>query len=122
MPEKFKVVRTVVLAKREAICTPDQTRPVLLLDVFLKVQERLFLNHFLRFLKNRDILPDTQSGFMAGYRLQTRVLLLFEHISLLMSNSSPVAAVFVGFKSAFDQLWLNEWLNKLARMSISQPI
>ena len=82
----------------------DQTRPISLLDSFLKVQERLFLNRFLQMLKNRDILPDNQSGFRANHRLQTRVLLLIEQILSYMSNSAPIATVSVDFKTAFDQL------------------
>ena len=99
---KFKEVRMVLLAKKNAICTADQTRPISLLDSFLKVQERLFLNRFLQVLKKRAILPDNQFGFRANHRLQTRVLLLIEQISSYMSNSAPVATVFVDFKSAFD--------------------
>ncbi|CAF2154157.1 unnamed protein product, partial [Rotaria magnacalcarata] len=68
--------------------------------------------------ENHGILPDNQSGFRAGHRLQTRVLLLIEQISSYMSNSSPVATVFVDFKSAFDQLWFEGCLGKLCRMGI----
>ena len=116
--QKFKEVRMVLLAKKNAICTPDQTRPISLLDSFLKVQERLFLNRFLQVLKNRGILPDNQSGFRANHRLQSRVLLLIEQISSYISNSAPVATVFVDFKSAFDQLWFEGCLGKLSRMGI----
>ena len=35
-----------------------------------------------------------------------------------MSNSAPVATVFVDFKSAFDQLWFDGCLGKLSRMGI----
>ncbi|CAM4741603.1 unnamed protein product [Rotaria magnacalcarata] len=115
--KKFKV-RMILLAKKNAVCTPDQTRPISLLDSFLKVQEKLFLNRFLKILNDRDILPDNQSGFRAGFRLQTRVLLLIEQISSYMSNSSPIATVFVDFKSAFDQLWFEGCLGKLTRMGI----
>ena len=115
---KWKEVRMVLLTKKNALCTPDQTRPISLLDTFLKVQERLFLNRFLKILKDRGILPDNQSGFRAGHRLQTRVLLLIEQISSYMSNSSPVATVFVDFKSAFDQLWSDGCLGKLTRIGI----
>jgi Reverse transcriptase (RNA-dependent DNA polymerase)/Endonuclease/Exonuclease/phosphatase family len=118
IPKKFKEVRMVLLAKKDPICTPDQTRPISLLDSFLKVQERLFLNRFLQILLDRGILPDNQSGFRAGYRLQTRVLLLIEQISSYMSNSSPVATVFVDFKSAFDQLWFEGCLGKLGKLGI----
>ena len=116
--QKFKVVRMVLLAKKNTTCTPDQTRPISLLDSFLKVQERLFLNRFLQVLKNRGILPDNQSSFLANHRLQTRVLLLIEQISSYMSNSALVATVLVDFKSAFDQLWFDVCLGKLSRMGI----
>ena len=117
---KLKEVRMVLLAKKNAICTPDQTRPISLLDSFLKVQERLFLTRFLRVLKYRGILPNNQSGFRANHRLQTRVLLLVEQIASYMSSSAPVATVFVDFKSAFDQLWFDGCLGKLCRMGIPQ--
>jgi len=35
-----------------------------------------------------------------------------------MSNSSPVATVFVDFKTAFDQLWFEGCLGKLMRIGI----
>ncbi|CAF3391072.1 unnamed protein product [Rotaria socialis] len=116
--KKFKEVRMILLAKKNAACTPDQTRPISLLDSFLKVQEKLFLNRFKKILNDRGILPDNQSGFRAGFRLQTRVLLLIEQISSYMSNSSPTSTVFVDFKSAFDQLWFEGCLGKLTRMEI----
>ncbi|CAF1415277.1 unnamed protein product [Adineta ricciae] len=118
MPSRFKDVRIILLAKKDAICTPDLTRPIALLDSFLKVQERLFLNRFRSVLKDLGILPDSQSGFRPGHRLQTRVLLLIEQISSYMSNSSPVATVFVDFKSAFDQIWFEGCIGKLRRMGI----
>lgn len=118
MPDRFKDVRIILLAKKDSICTPDLTRPIALIDSFLKVQERLFLNRFRLVLKDLGILPDSQSGFRPGHRLQTRVLLLIEQISSFMSNSSPVATVFVDFKSAFDQIWFQGCIGKLLRMGI----
>ena len=83
------------LAKKDAIYTPDLTHPISLLDSFLKVQERLYLNRFLQVLEDRTILPDSQSGFRSGHRLQTRILLLIEQILSCMSNSSPVGLLFL---------------------------
>ncbi|CAF4305097.1 unnamed protein product [Rotaria magnacalcarata] len=116
--KKFKEVRMVLLAKKSAICAPDQTRSISLLDSILKIQEKLFLNRSVQVLKDRSILLDNQSGFRPGYRLQTRVLLHTEQISSYMANSSPVATVFVDFKSAFDQLWFGGCLGKLIRLGI----
>ncbi|CAF1052204.1 unnamed protein product [Didymodactylos carnosus] len=63
---------------------------------------------------------DIQSGFREKFRLQTRVLLFLEQVSSMMANSSPVATVFIDFKSAFDQLWFEGCLGKLRRMGISK--
>ena len=59
--------------------------PISLLDSFLKVQERLYLNRLLQVLKDHASLPDSHSGFRYGRRLHTRVLLLIEQISSYMS-------------------------------------
>jgi hypothetical protein len=39
-----------------------------------------------------------------------------------MSNSSPMATVFVDFKSAFDQLWFEGYLGKLIRIGIPEAL
>ncbi|CAF0970505.1 unnamed protein product [Didymodactylos carnosus] len=121
IPDKFKEIHMVLLAKKGAICKPDQTRPISLIDNFMKVQERLFLNRFLVILENKGILPNSQSGFITGRQLQTHVLLRIEQISSYMANSSPVATVFVDYKSAFDQLWFMGCIGKLRKGGIPDP-
>jgi hypothetical protein len=107
-----------LLAKKESICSVIETRPISLLDIFLKVLERLLLSGFKRVLENRGLLHDSQSGFRSNFRLQSRVLILIDQISPLMSASAPVATVFIDFKQAFDQLWWTGCLGKLSRLGI----
>ncbi len=78
----------------------------------------MFLTRFLEVVNALGLLLDNQSGFRANHRLQTRVLLLVEQISSLMTNSSPVCTVFVDFRSAFDQLWFEGCIGKLMRLGI----
>ncbi|CAF4319522.1 unnamed protein product, partial [Rotaria magnacalcarata] len=118
MPDRWKDSRMLLLAKKDPICNPGLTRPISLLDIFLKVNEKLFQTRFMNIVNRRGLLPDTQSGFRPKFRLQTRVLLFFEHISSLMANSSPVETIFVDFRSAFDQLWFLGCIGKLKRMGI----
>ncbi|CAF1434354.1 unnamed protein product [Rotaria magnacalcarata] len=119
MPEKWKDVRMVILAKKKNLfCTPDATRPISLLDCHLKVIEKLFLSRFLKVLNDRGLLPDNQFDFRANHRLQSRVLLLIDQIYSLMVNSSPVCTVFVDFRSAFDQLWFDGCVGKRSRLGI----
>lgn len=118
LPSYWKHVKMKLLAKKESVCLVKDTRPISLLDIFLKLLEKLFLNRFQLILKNRGILHDSQSGFRANFRLQARVLNLIDQISALMSSSAPVATVFVDFKQAFDQLWWAGCLGKLLRLGI----
>ena len=108
----------LLLAKKDSICKPALTCPISLFDVFLKINEKLFLNCFTDVIKRRSLLPNSQSGLRADLRLQTRVLLFIEQVSSLMSNSSPIVTVFVAFKAAFDQLWFESCLRKLKRIGI----
>ena len=52
-PSYWKVVRMKLLAKKESICGVGDTRPISLLDIFLKILERLFLVRFQKVLKDR---------------------------------------------------------------------
>ena len=118
MPDAWKDIRILLLAKKESICAPALTRPISLLDIFLKIDEKLFLTRFRDVHYRRGLIPDTQLGFREKFRLQSRVLLFIDEIQPLMANSSPVATVFVDFKSAFDQLWIEGCLGKLRRLGI----
>jgi hypothetical protein len=117
-PSKWKDSRVLLLAKKEHICSPNATRPISLIDCFLKVNEKIFLTRFNDVLLRRGLLPDAQSGFRSKFRLQTRVLLFFDQILSLMSNGCPVASVFVDFKSAFDALWYDGCIGKLKLLRI----
>ncbi|CAF4035626.1 unnamed protein product, partial [Adineta steineri] len=118
LPDAWKETRMILIAKKESICSPALTRPISLIDSFLKIGERLFLNRFRDVLLRRGLLPDNQSGFRDGFRLQTRLLLFLEDVYSLMSNSAPVCTMFIDFRSAFDQLWHSGCVGKLFRLGI----
>ena len=80
----------ILLAKKGSICPPSLIRPIALIDSFLKAGERLFLSRFHGVIYRRGLLPDNQSGFRDGFRLQTRLLLFVEDIYSLTANSAPV--------------------------------
>ena len=117
-PTAWKETRMILLAKKEPICLPSSTRPISIIDSFQKVAEKLFLNRFRDLLWRRGLLPDNQSGFREGFRLQSRLLLFLEDIRSLMSNSSPVCTMFVDFRKAFDQLWFLGCIGKFRNLGI----
>ena len=117
-PSYWKHVKMKLLAKKDSICSVKDTRPISLLDIFLKLLEKLFLRRFQSVLDRRGILHESQSGFRSNFRLQSRVLNLIDQISSLLSSSIPVATVFVDFRQAFDQLWWEGCLGKLTRLGV----
>ncbi|CAF4025281.1 unnamed protein product [Adineta steineri] len=120
LPDAWKETRMILIAKKESICSPALTRPISLIDSFLKIGERLLLNRFRDVLLRRGLLPDNQSGFRDGFRLQTRLLLFLEDVYSLMSNSAPVCTIFIDFRSAFDQLWHSGCIDDVAAILAGQ--
>jgi len=118
LPSTWKESRMILLAKKDAICTPDLTRPISIIDSFSKIGECLFLSRFKNILSKRGLLPDTQSGFRNNFRLQTRILLFLEDIYGHLANSSPICTLFVDYKSAFDNIWHEGCVGKLRRLGI----
>ena len=117
-PSSWKESRMILIAKKDAICPPSLTRPISLIDSFLKVCEKLFLSRFRDVLFRRGLLPDIQSGFREKFRLQTRLLLFLGDLRSLLVNSAPVCTLFIDFKSAFDMLWHHGCIGKLKRLGI----
>lgn len=118
IPSGWKDTRIVLLAKKEHICEPSDTRPISLLDTFQKIGEKLFLSRYKKVLDRLGVLPNSQSGFRESHRLQTRVLLFIDDICSYLSNSSPITTLFVDFKRAFDMLWHTGCIGKLLHMGV----
>ena len=67
----------ILLAKKESICLPSLTRPISLIDSFLKVSEKLFLSRFCDVLYRRDLLLDNQSEFREGFSSSNPLIVIF---------------------------------------------
>lgn len=61
-PPQWKIVRMKLLPKRDAICNVNDTRPISLLDTFLKILERLMLNRLQKIIEQRGNLNDSHEG------------------------------------------------------------
>ena len=117
-PSYWKAIKMILIAKKDPICAASETRPISLLDPFLKVFEKLFLLRFNKIVLDRGILHHSQSGFRQDFRLQSRVLTVLDQIAALMNTGAPVATLFVDFRQAFDQLWWDGCLGKLASLGL----
>ena len=78
-----EIVKILAKRKKKRSCDIHELSSYLLeqMPSQTRRERSLFLNRFRQVLKDRDIVPENKSGFRAGHRLQTRVLLLVEQIS-----------------------------------------
>lgn len=109
----------ILLVKKDSFWTQATTRSISLLDVFDKIAEKLFVNHFREILTRKGNLSESQTGFRESFRLQNRLLLFIDGIRNALSNSCPTSTIFVDFRSASDQIWHASCIGKLRRSGIS---
>jgi hypothetical protein len=80
----------LLFAKKDSICSPSLTRSISLLDIFLKIDEKLFLTRFRDILYKRGLLLETQSGFRENFRLQARVCCLLNKYYQICLTAPPL--------------------------------
>ena len=107
-PAHWQVAKMVLLSKtKSGIVTLDETRPISLLPCFSKINEKCFLVHLRKWVDDQGILPEEQSGFRPGHNMGVRLVSMIDQIGQSLSKNTAAAALFVDFKSAFNQLWYN---------------
>jgi hypothetical protein len=63
------------------------------------------------------ILPDEQTGFRPGHNMSTRIVSIIDQIGQGLALNTATAALFVDFKSAFNQMWIKGLWIKLKRLN-----
>ncbi|CAF5217629.1 unnamed protein product, partial [Rotaria magnacalcarata] len=113
----------VLLTKtKSGIVSLDNTRPISLLPCFSKVYEKCFLVHLRKWVDDQGILPEEQSGFRPGHNMAVRLVSMIDQIGQSLSKNTAAAALFVDFKSAFNQLWYFGLWIKLRRLECPSHI
>ena len=96
---------------------PTNYRPLSLLSIVSKVQERLVFNKLYPFLS--PVLSSRQSGFRKEESTVFQLVRLVQSWSELLDSSQYVGAVFFDLKKAFDKVWHAGLLAKLAAVGVS---
>lgn len=94
----------------------ERTRPIVLLSCLSKVFEKCLLIHFRRWVAGAGILPDEQSGFRPQHSTSTRVAQFLQDATQGLEQNSACLAIYVDFSRAFDEVWHEGLLFKLAQL------
>jgi hypothetical protein len=116
-PSHWHVAKMILLSKTKSKVTPiEETRPISLLPCFSKLFEKCFLVHFRQWVNEQGILPPEQSGFRPGHNMAVRLVAIVDQIGQCLQKNTAAAALFVDFRTAFNQLWFNGLWLKLVNL------
>lgn len=117
-PQYWRTAKMILLSKiKTSIVDINDTRPISLLPCFSKLYEKLFLTQFRDWIAGNGILPDEQTGFRTGHNMSSRIVSIVDQIGQGLTLNTATAAVFIDFKTAFNQLWIKGLWVKLKRLN-----
>ena len=120
-PSEWKASTVTMLAKSTgAKNSVSGYRPISLTACLARLLERLILARLQRHLLKHNVILNTQSGFRAHRSTQDNLSFTSQKISEAISEKNKTLAVMFDIASAFDRVWHNGLLYKLA--SIKTPL
>ncbi|CAF3265582.1 unnamed protein product [Rotaria sp. Silwood2] len=118
VPQHWLTARMILLSKtKSSIAEINDTRPISLLPCFSKLNEKIFLMHFRKWISENGLLPEEQTGFRSGHNMSTRIVAMVDQIGQGLAVNTATAALFIDFKTAFNQLWFKGLWLKLKRLN-----
>ena len=115
-PQNWRDATVTPIHKKGARDTPTNYRPISLLSVVSKVQERIVHRRLYRYVE--PLLPPHQSGFRKNDGTELQLLRVVHDISENRDNGQFVAACFFDLSKAFDRVWHAGLLAKLQHLGV----
>ena len=118
-PKLTKLSKILPKWKNKIDCTnPKNLRPINIISVFSKVNEKAILSQIVRHLLNNNLIPHNSQGAVKGRSSVITVISLHEQLSQLRSINKTAALVTSDQSAAFDLLNHNILCKKLNHVGI----
>ncbi|VDO07165.1 unnamed protein product [Rodentolepis nana] len=98
------------------IAVPDENAPISLTSVLAKLMERMVSKRLTWFLETNDILMSEQASFMPQRSTNQQVSTFSQHIEDALDARNTLTAGVADFKSAYDLVWKEKLILKLAKI------
>ncbi len=106
VPKLWKVAQVVMLPKPgKDIRSLKGWRPVSMLNVLGKFQERIIAKNLYRVAETNSLFPDEQSGFRKDRETTEQVMRLADDAKAGMDVGHVTTAVYLDIEGAFDCIW-----------------
>lgn len=113
-PEQWKVALVKPIPKNNNPISCNDLRPISLLPCMSKILEKVVSLQLTKFLEDKNILPNVQSGFRKGHSTSTALLDVVD--SLLAGQDCGMISILVllDFSRAFDSINTSLLISKLS--------
>ncbi|MCG7877681.1 MAG: reverse transcriptase domain-containing protein [Candidatus Thiodiazotropha endolucinida] len=120
--EIWKHSNLIPLPKKGDNSDPSNFRPVSLLSVLGKLQERIVFKNIHNFLNENNLIYKYQSGFLPSHSTTFQLIDIYHHICQAIDNSQYACMVFCDVSKAFDRVWHKGIIFKLRQLGIDGDI
>ena len=118
-PAKWKeAILIPILKKGKDKNNKESYRPISLLSCLGKTMERMINKRLQNHLERNGLLDPTQSGFRKNRSTEDQIAYLTQEVENGFQRKMKTIAVFVDLTKAFDKVWKEGLLLKLARKEI----
>ena len=119
-PKSWSKVLLKMLHKKGDSNSPENYRPIALINTIAKVFTSILNYRLKKFVKFRNVLPEAQSGFREGRSCLDNIFILSSLIQLkLRQKNRKLFALFVDFKEAFPSVQHQLLWYKLKKLGLS---
>ena len=118
VPQMWKHANVMPLVKKGDASELNNYRPVSLLPCTSKILERIVFKNVYNYLRDNRILSPHQSGFQSGDSTVNQLAYLYHVFSKALDAKKDVRIVFCDVSKAFDRVWHEGLLYKLAKIGI----
>ena len=118
LPTEWEIINITPIHKKGSKTIPGNYRPISLTSVVGKVMESQVRNHLVNHMTANNLFCDTLHGFVSGWSCMTQLRVVIELWTEMLDNGSPVDAIYLDFRKAFDIVPHERLLAKLKAYGI----
>ena len=119
IPSEWKLAKVIPLFKSGKSSEVDNYRPISILPILSKVQEKIVHRQLMNHLEENKLLFNKQFGFRSKKSTELAVTYFMDHLRCEMDSGKLIGAVFIDLSKAFDTISHAGLLNKLPEYGIT---